>query len=216
MRTNRRKVMKKKLTYSAAVLGLTAVLTIPLMGFSAEAQGQSKIQPNQITLQSGGTSIPIGIGPFSTAAYHEPTDGIISAAAGCQPDLHEFDKNAIAYGPNGAEPAHIVFTAGISEFGTGRDKAEAFDEKGAKIDVEITSNGQKVMEQPLYLHPGVDPNTNKPFWVAAVWLKGDKPANLPDGDYNYQFKAKDKNGHVLAVWAPKNHKFTITDSTENN
>jgi hypothetical protein len=209
--------MKKKLTYSAAVLGLTAVLAIPLMGFSSEAQGQSKIQPNQITLQSGGTSIPFGIEPFNTAAYHEPTDGILSAAAGCQPDLHVFGKNDIAHAPNGdVEPNHIVFTAGISQFGTDRTKAEAFDASNAKIYVEITSNGQKVLEQALDLHPGVDTNTNKPFYVTAVWLKGEKSANLPDGDYNYQFKAKDENGHVLAVWAPKNHKFTITDSTSSN
>jgi hypothetical protein len=205
--------MKKKLAYSAAVLGLTAVLSIPLMGFSAEAQGQSKIQPNQITLVSGGTSVPYFVDP---TIHYQPLDGIISAAAGCQPDVHEFDKNAIANGPNGAEPAHIVFTAGISEFGTDRDKAVAFGENGASIDVEITSNGQKVLEQALSLHSGVDPNTNKPFWVTAVWLGGDKSAHLPDGDYNYQFKAKDGKGHVLAVWAPKNHKFTITESSVNN
>lgn len=204
--------MKKKLSYSAAVLGLTAVLAIPLMGFSSETQGQDKIQPNQITLVSGGTSVDYGDG---SSAYHQPLDGIISAAAGCQPDIHEFDKNAIAYGPNGAEPAHIVFTAGISQFGTDTSKADDFD-KGAKIYVEVTSNGQKVYEKALYRHPGVDPNNHKPFWVTAVWLNGDKSAHLPDGDYNYQFKAKDENGHVLAVWAPKNHKFTITESTANN
>jgi hypothetical protein len=209
--------MKKKLSYSAAVLGLTAVLAIPLMGFSAEAQGQSKIQPNQITLESGGTSIPIGTGPFSTDIYHEPTDGIISGTQGCQPDLHEFDKSQTTINPMTGlvEPGHIVFTAGISEFGTDISKADDFD-KGAKIYVEITSNGQKVYEKALYRHPGVDPNTHKPFYVTAVWLDGKNAANLPTGEYNYQFKAKDENGHVLAVWAPKNHKFTITDSTATN
>jgi hypothetical protein len=196
--------MKKKLTYSAAVLGLTAVLSIPLMGFSSAAPGQTKVQPNQITLESGGTSVP-----KEAPIYNgEPKDGIISGTAGCQPDLHEFD--------NSISGSHIVFTAGISEFGTDRNKAAAFETKGAKIYVEITSNGQKALEQALYLHPDVDKNTNKPFWVTAVRLNVNDSATLPTGDYNYQFKAKDENGHVLAVWAPKNHKFTIIDNSVKN
>jgi hypothetical protein len=202
--------MKKKLTYSAAVLGLTAVLSIPLMGFSAEAQGQNKIQPNQITLESGGTSVS-KVAPIYNG---EPKDGIISGQVACQPDLHEFDK--------GIDGSHIVFTAGIKEITTSAE-AVNFVNSGSKIYVEITSNGQKVAELPFSLHEmpvnGVvkevdDPNTNKPFFVSAIFLNGN--ANLPTGEYNYQFKAKDENGHVLAVWAPKNHKFTITDSKAIN
>ncbi|MDP4128366.1 MAG: hypothetical protein Q8912_15725 [Bacillota bacterium] len=205
--------MKKKLSYSAAVLGLTAVLAIPLMGFSAEAQGQSKIQPNQITLESGGTSVP-KVAPIYNG---EPKDGIISGQVACQPDLHEFDK--------GIDGSHIVFTAGIKEV-TSQAEAANFVKSGSQIYVEITSNGQKVVELPFSLHErpndnGVltesdDPNTGLPFFVSAVHLNGDNPVNLPTGEYNYQFKAKDQNGHVLAVWAPKNHKFTITDSKASN
>lgn len=204
--------MKKKLSYSAAVLGITAVLAIPLMGFSSEAQGQSEIQPNQITLVSGGTSVP-KVAPIYKG---EPKDGIISGTAGCQPDLHEFDKSITG--------SHIVFTAGIKEI-TSSKEAINFVNSGSKIYVDITSNGQKVAELPFSLHEmqvnGVvkevdDPNTGNPFWVSAVFLNGNNATNLPTGDYNYQFKAKDANGHVLAVWAPKNHKFTITDSTANN
>jgi hypothetical protein len=208
--------MKKKLTYSAAVLGLTAVLTIPLMGFSSEGQGHSKFKPNQITLVSGGTSVPY-TQMGDTSPYHQPKDGIISAAAGCQPDLHVFGKNDIAHAPSGAEePNHIVFTAGIKQFGTHREKAEAFDASGAKVYVEITSDGNKVLEQPLYLHPGVDPNTQKPFYVTAVWLGGTEDAKLATGEYNYLFEAKDQKGKVLDKWAPEDSEFIITDSTANN
>lgn len=206
--------MKKKLSYSAAVLGITAVLAIPLMGFSSAAPGQTKVQPNDITLESGGTSVPYK--QMDNSLYHQPLDGIISGTQGCQPDLHEFDKSIPG--------SHIVFTAGIKEITTST-QAVNFVNSGSKIYVDITSNGQKIAELPFSLHEmqvnGVvkevdDPNTGNPFWVSAVFLNGNNATNLPTGDYNYQFKAKDANGHVLAVWAPKNHKFTITDSTANN
>src|SRR5436305_9348053 len=118
--------MKKKWFYSAALAGLIA---IPLMGFSSTAQGQTKTQPNQITLVSGGTSVPY---VANSDVYHQPLDGIISASAGCQPDIHEFDKSKTFYNPfiSKEEPEHIVFTAEISEFLKDRAKAEKFDQDG--------------------------------------------------------------------------------------
>lgn len=207
--------MKKKLFYSAAVVGLTTVLTIPLMGFSSTAPGQTKIKPNQITLESGGTSVPYSL-MGDPGFYHQPSDGILSGTEACQPDVHEFDKSKTAINPQGeVEPGHIVFTAGIKEI-TEVEQADKFVANGGNIYVEITSNGQKVLELPFTTHPA-DPNTNEPFWVSTLFFGGDidskgrKSVDLPTGEYNYQFKAKDKNGHVLDVWVPKNLKFTITE-----
>jgi hypothetical protein len=193
--------MKKKWLLTAASIGLSAVLMIPLMGFSTAAPGQTKISPNQITLESGGWGVPGGI-------EHEPKDGIISGALGCQPDIHEFDK--------ARQGEHIVFTASVKEFKTEQDAAGLKDD--FTIYVEIRSNGQSVAEYPFEYHHNpitnvdVDPNTNRPFWVSPV----NNLAVFPTGEYNYQFKAKDKNGHVLDVWVPKNHKFTIIDSSVTN
>jgi hypothetical protein len=204
--------MKKKWLYSAALTGALVVGSIPLMGFSSVSAAQGKIQPNQITLQSGGTSVP-KVAPIYKG---EPQDGIISGAAGCQPDLHEFDKSTVG--------EHIVFTAGIKEVTTSAQAVD-FVNSGAKIYVEIKSNGQTVRELPFELHAMPvkgevkevdDPNTGLPFFVTAVNLNGDNAVELPTGDYNYQFKAKDEKGRVLDVWAPKNHKFTIIDSAQTN
>src|SRR4051794_20238647 len=131
--------MKKKWLYSAVLTGALVVGSIPLMGFSSVSAAQGKIQPNQITLESGGTSVSKAAPIYKG----EPKDGIISGTAGCQPDLHEFD--------NSISGSHIVFTAGIEEVKNPTD-AVNFVNSGAKIYVEITSNGQKVTEVPFDLH----------------------------------------------------------------
>ncbi|MBM7652514.1 hypothetical protein [Neobacillus cucumis] len=207
--------MKKKWLYSAALTGALVVGSIPLMGFSSVSAAQGKIQPNQITLESGGTSVPYK--QMGDSPYHAPVDGIISGTQGCQPDLHEFDKSIAG--------SHIVFTAGIKEVLTKEDAAN-FENSGAQIFVEIKSNGQTVKELPFELHAMPDngelkevddPNTGLPFWVSAVYLNGSRNfVDLPTGDYNYQFKVKDEKGRVLDVWTPKNHKFTIIDSSQTN
>jgi hypothetical protein len=209
--------MKKKWFYSVAMIGLIAVLLIPLMGFSSTSKGQTKIKPNLITLKSGGIGVPLDQVPAEL--YHQPLDGIISGAIGCQPDVHVFDKSNTAMGPFGPETEHIVFTAGVAEIPK-QKIAEAIADKFT-IYVEITSNGQKVLELPFRLHQTPDPNTGKPFWVSALYFEGDiqgkgrTAVNLPTGEYSYKFKAKviNKNGPVLDVWVPKNHKFTIIDSS---
>jgi hypothetical protein len=207
----------KRWLYTVGFAGLIAILLIPLMGFSANAKGQTKIKPNQITLESGGVGVPLELAEeLFPGLYHSPTDGIISGAygeVGCVPDIHEFSKS------NPGE--HIVFTAGVEEFANNEDAAAFLED--FTIYVEITSNGQKVVELPFFYHAdpqsgeGVDPNTGKPFWVSALYFSeaypGAKVIDLPTGEYNYKFKAKanGKNGHVLDVWVPKNHKFTIVD-----
>jgi hypothetical protein len=209
----------KKWLYSALLAGLVAILLIPLMGFSANAKGKGKLMPNQITLQSGGVGVPLGLAEeLFPGLYHSPTDGIIGGVAGglglgCVPDVHEFSKSV--------EGEHIVFTAGVKEFETNDDAAALLEE--FTIYVEITSNGHKVAELPFNYHAdpatgdGVDPNTGKPFWVSALYFTDPGyPTNvidLPTGEYEYKFKAKanskNNKGHVLDVWVPKNHKFTI-------
>ncbi|NOU97413.1 hypothetical protein GC093_29905 [Paenibacillus sp. LMG 31456] len=211
--------MRKKVLFSAAAIGLIAALSIPLIGFGTTT-AYAKVKPNQVTLESGGVGVPIGIGPFDPKIYHEPTDGIISGALGCVPDTHEFDKSNTGIGPGGVEHEHIVFTAGVTEIS---EQGEAVESKGDfTLYVEITSNGQKLIELPFRLHDTPDPNTGKPFWVSALYFEGNVQGdgrtaiNLPTGEYNYKFKAKEigKNGHVLDVWVPKNHKFTIVDSAD--
>ncbi|MFC3885595.1 hypothetical protein ACFOU2_19825 [Bacillus songklensis] len=81
-----------------------------------------------------------------------------------------------------------------------------------------------IKQLKIKLHPSPDPNTEKPFWVSALYFEGDiqgegrTAIDLPTGEYNYKFKAKenDKNGHVLDVWVPENHKFTIVNSAADN
>lgn len=204
----------KKWMYSVLTAGLIAILLIPLMGFSANAKGKKAIMPNQITLQSGGIGVPFEmVGDLYPGVYHQPADGIISGELGCVPDVHEFNKSVPG--------EHIVFTAGVKEFATNDDAAALLDE--FTIYVEITGNGQKIMELPFYYHAdpetgeGVDPNTGKPFWVSALYFSEAYPGatviDLPTGEYNYKFKAKanGKNGKVLGNWVPKNHKFTIVE-----
>lgn len=200
----------KKWIYSVLTAGLIAVILVPLMGFSPNAKGKPKISPNQITLQTGGVGVPLGeANEYFPGVYHQPTDGIIGGVAGglgfgCVPDVHEFSKSV--------EGEHIVFTAAVKEFASNADVEALLDD--FTIYVEITSNGQKVIELPFFYH-GEDPNENKPFWVSALYFSEAYPGanviNLPTGEYNYKFKAKanEKNGHVLDVWVPKNHKFTI-------
>ncbi|MBS4211297.1 MULTISPECIES: hypothetical protein [Neobacillus] len=209
--------MKKKWFYTVALAGLIA---IPLSGFSSDAKSKMKIMPNQITLESGGTSVPYSLIPNFPSFYHQPMDGIISGALGCVPDKHEFNKSTPG--------EHIVFTAGIGEFST-EEQALALNDDFT-IYVEITSNGQRVLELPFEYHRApdgttVDPNTKKPFWVSALYFKSIKEGpierkgiDLPTGEYNYKFKVKvnGKNGHILDVWVPKNHKFTIIDATDTN
>lgn len=203
--------MRKKWLLSVTLAA--GLFAIPSVGFSAQAK---VISPNQITLESGGTGAPLDIAnEYFPGLYHEPTDGIIAGiggvGAGCVPDVHEFNKSI--------EGEHIVFTAGVSEFATHTDAAAFLND--FTIYVEITSNGEKVLELPFQYHAdpvtgeGVDPNTGKPFWVSALYFKEAYPGatvvDLPTGEYNYKFiaKANGKNGHVLDVWVPKDHKFTI-------
>lgn len=213
----------KKWIYLAVTAGLIAMLLVPLMGFSANAKGKpepNKIMPNQITLRSGGIGVDFADPEFLDAPdyvkamYHQPVDGIISGQLGCVPDVHVFNKSVPG--------EHIVFTAGVKEFAKHADVVNFLDD--FTIYVEITGNGQKILELPFYYHAdpetgeGVDPNTNRPFWVSALYFADAYPGatviNLPTGEYNYKFKAKanGKNGHVLGNWVPKNHKFTIVDS----
>jgi hypothetical protein len=200
---------------------ISVILAVGLFGIPSAvfgAQGNGKISPNQITLESGGVGVPLDwANEYFPGLYHQPTDGIIAGnggiGAGCVPDVHEFNKST--------EGEHIVFTAGVSEFATHADAAALLNE--FTIYVEITGNGQKILELPFYYHAdpvtgdGVDPNTGKPFWVSALYFKEAYPGatvvDLPTGEYNYKFKAKanGKNGHVLDVWVPKNHKFTIVN-----
>jgi hypothetical protein len=197
--------MRKKWLLSVTVA--VGLLAVPSIGFGAPAK--EKISPNQITLESGGIGSPL---------WHKPTDGIISGAAGCVPDIHVFSKGKVPTVTG--EPDHIVFTAGVKEIATLTDaKKYKADQEGSlfTIYVEITSNGQKLIELPLHYHKGPggineDPVTHKPFWVNALFPGA---IDLPTGDYNYSFKAKandeNGNGHVLGTWVPKNHKFTIVD-----
>jgi hypothetical protein len=185
----------KRWFYTLGLAGLIAVLLIPLMGFSSNAEGQKILKPNQIMLESGGIGVP---------GFEKPRDGIISGTAGCVPDLHEYDKTA--------EFGHIVFSAGVKKM---RNQEQAEKNPELKIFVEISSEGKIVGEFPFVLHETPDPNTEKPFWVSAIYFEeaytGANVIDLPTGDYNYKFIAKDKNDKVLDVWVPKNHKFTITD-----
>jgi len=196
--------MKKKWLFHSLLAGM---LTIPLMGFSSpDAPGQTKMKPNEITLESGGTSV----------LNAKSEDGIISGGLGCVPDIHEFSKSTPG--------EHIVFTAGISEL-EDREEALALNDQFT-IYVEIISNGGKNIELPFNYHIGpdgkdIDPNTGKPFWVSAIFFDAEKAhpgstvIDLPTGDYKYQFKVKENSknnkGHVLDVWAPKNNTFTIVE-----
>jgi hypothetical protein len=210
--------MRKKWLLSATLaVGLFA---IPSVGFSAQA----KISPNQITLESGGFGGLLSeANEYFPGLYHLPIDGITAGNGGigfgCVPDVHEFNKSI-----EGGES--IIFTAGVSELATNSDAVAFLND--FTIYVEITSNGEKVLELPFYYHgnpetgDGVDPNTGKPFWVSALYFNEAYPGatvvDLPTGEYNYKFiaKANGKNGHVLDVWVPKNHKFTIIDNGTNN
>jgi hypothetical protein len=213
--------MKKKLLYSASVVGLSAALLIPLMGFSSNANDKGKVNSGNFALESGGIGVPIGVGPFDPDTYHKPTDGIISGAVGCVPDVHTFNKQNTGIGPDGSiEPEHIVFTAGVTEI-SDQKRAGKFAVKYT-IYVEISSGDQVIKELPFALHATPDPNTEKPFWVSAVYFAGDiqgegrTALDLQPGDYTYKFKAKDKNGNDLDTWIPENHTFTITDQPVNN
>lgn len=196
------------------------MLLIPLMGFSSAGNRHSEKEKEDIELRSGGIGVPMSaLPPEAAGLYHEPKDGIISGAIGCQPDIHVFSKSNIGTLDGQQTAEHIVFTAGIKGISTPTD-ANQFDASGSKIYVQITSNHKKVLEQVFYQHPFVDPNTQKPFWVSTIYLKGDVPGgagpgrsaiDLPTGDYSYKFVAKDKKGHVVDVWEPENHEFTITE-----
>ena len=213
--------MKKKWFKSAALVGLIAVLSIPLMGFSSHEKEKEK-ERLDIELRSGGIGVPFGQLPPDVPAglYHQPKDGIISGAIGCQPDVHVFDKSNVGMGPFGPETEHIVFTAGIKEIST-QKKAEQLEKDGVTIYVEISSNRHKILTLPFHLHETPDPNTNKPFWVSTLYFEGDitgpgrTAVDLPTGEYSYKFKAKDKKGRVVDEWEPKNHKFTIVKSAVN-
>ncbi|WP_423800611.1 hypothetical protein [Neobacillus sp. SAB-20_R2A] len=185
--------MKKKWLLSA---GLSAALLIPLAGFSSNAEGQAKIMPNQVTFVNGGF-FPGGV----------PKDGIISGGLGCVMDIHEFDKGLPVMdeegNPTGLVGDTIVFLKGIKS-------NTAFSPDQVSVYVEVSSNGQKVLELPM-IQEGADYKDGNPLWVGAIRLF---ETDLPTGTYNYQFKVKEngKNGKVLDVWVPKNHKFTVTDS----
>jgi hypothetical protein len=205
--------MKKKWFYSATLVGLIAVLLIPLMGFSraGDRHDENEKARQHVELRSGGLGVPMNqLPPDLAGLYHEPKDGIISGAIGCQPDIHVFSKSNVGQGPFGPEPEHIVFSAGIKEIST-QAKANKFDASGSKIYVQITSDRHIVLEQAFHQHETLDPNTQKPFWVSAVYLGGPAAANLPTGEYSYKFIAKDKYGHVIDVWQPEKHKITITE-----
>ncbi|MBP1934844.1 hypothetical protein [Ammoniphilus resinae] len=194
---------------------LAGIMTIPLMGFSSPTNtpGETKIEFNQLTLESGGTSVPYKSMEAPPPILHHPEDGIISGAAGCLPDVHVFNKKI--------KDEHIVFTAGITQLDT-REKALALNDK-LTISVEISSGGNKILELPFEYHmdpegKDIDPNTNKPFWVSTLYfnVEGAHPGanvlNLPTGEYEYQFKVKNnEKGHVLDVWVPDNNKFTLVD-----
>ncbi|PLT33916.1 hypothetical protein [Bacillus sp. V5-8f] len=110
----------KKWLYSVVMAGLIAVLLIPLMGFSSHEKDKQNphYKPDEITLESGGLGVPYGVDP---TIYREPKDGIISGAAGCEPDLHEFNKNT----PGPGE--HIVFPAGVKALTTHEKAAPLLD-----------------------------------------------------------------------------------------
>ncbi|MBP1934843.1 hypothetical protein [Ammoniphilus resinae] len=206
--------MRKKWLLHSLLAGM---MTIPLMGFSSpDAPGQTKMKPNEITLESGGTSVPFTLMEDPPPFFHQPEDGIISGGLGCVPDIHEFSKSTPG--------EHIVFTAGISEL-EDREEALALNDQFT-IYVEIISNGGKNVELPFNYHIGpdgkdMDPNTGKPFWVSAVFFDaedahpGSAVIDLPTGDYKYQFKVKENSknnkGHVLDVWAPENNTITIVE-----
>jgi hypothetical protein len=180
--------VKKRWFWSLGLAGLIGLLMLPLMGFSS-------IKPNEVTLVKGGF-FPGGV----------PEDGIISGGLGCMPDVHEFDKGLPAE-VEGLFGDTIVFITGVKSSST------SFSTDAVSVYVEINSNGQKVMELPLF-QEGADYDNGNPLWVGAIRLF---ETNLPTGTYNYQFKVKEagKNGHVLDVWVPKNHKFTVTDTRGN-